>query len=149
MLVGEYCNRDVIVVSQNASIPEAAGLMRTHHVGDLVVVREEGPRRIPAGLLTDRDIVVELLAKGVDLDTVTVGDVMSYELLAVREGEDLLETLKLMRAKGVRRVPVVDQNEALTGILAVDDMIELLAEMLVDVSRLIIREQRREQQKLR
>lgn len=149
MSVGQYCNRDVVIVTEDTSIREAADLMRTHSVGTLVVVKEEDRGRVPVGLLTDRDIVVELLAEGVDLESVCVGDVMSYELLAVPEQADLLETVKQMRSKGVRRVPVVDQDGTLTGILALDDLIEVLSEVLVDVSRLIAREQHREREKVR
>ncbi|MGF1614178.1 MAG: CBS domain-containing protein [Gammaproteobacteria bacterium] len=149
MSVGQYCNRDVVIVTEDTSIREAADLMRTHSVGTLVVVKEENRGRVPVGLLTDRDIVVELLAEGVDLESVCVGDVMSYELLAVPEQADLLETVKQMRSKGVRRVPVVDQDGTLTGILALDDLIEVLSEVLVDVSRLIAREQHREREKVR
>lgn len=149
MSVGQYCNRDVVIVTEGTSIREAADLMRTHSVGTLVVVKEESRGRVPVGLLTDRDIVVELLAEGVDLESVCVGDVMSYELLAVPEQADLLETVKQMRSKGVRRVPVVGQDGTLAGILALDDLIEVLSEVLVDVSRLIAREQHREREKVR
>lgn len=146
MSAGEYCNRSVVVISREASIQEAAELMRKHHVGDLVVVEERADRNRPVGLVTDRDIVVELIAKGVDLDSVIVGDIMSFELLAAGEDDDLLFTIKRMRAKGVRRIPVLDRGGALIGILALDDVIDLLAEMLVDVARIIVREQKREQE---
>lgn len=146
MSVGEYCNRSVVVISREASIQEAAELMRKHHVGDLVVVEERADRKRPVGLVTDRDIVVELIAKGVDLDSVIVGDIMSFELLSAGEDDDLLFTIKRMRAKGVRRIPVLDRGGALIGILALDDVIDLLAEMLVDVARIIVREQKREQE---
>src|SRR4030065_513698 len=82
--------------------------LRTHHVGDLVVVEEKAGQRIPVGILTDRDLVIEILAKDVDMNAVTVGDVMSGELLTARASDGLYETLQRMRAKGVRRVPVVN-----------------------------------------
>jgi CBS domain-containing protein len=121
--------------------------MRTQHVGDLIVVEEHDGKRIPVGIVTDRDIVLEVIAKDVDLNAVAIGDVMSFELTTANEDDEVLETVKLMRAKGVRRVPVVDKQGALVGILAVDDLIELLQELVADIGSLIIREQKREQRK--
>jgi len=145
MKVGEVCNREVVWVDREASIREAARLMRRHHVGDLVVAEEvRGGRRIPIGILTDRDIVVELLAEQVPLEAVAIGDVMTFELLTAGEDDEVMETLQQMRSRGVRRVPVVDASGALAGILAVDDLIELVAEQLSDLVKLIGIEQQRE-----
>lgn len=145
MSVGEICNRNVAVVEKERSIQEAAELMRKCHVGDLIVVGYDHNRKIPIGIVTDRDIVVELIAKKIPTDAVTVGDVMSYELVTAMEDDDLLQTLKLMRAKGARRLPVVDSGGSLVGILTVDDIVGLLAETLSDVSKLIERQQHLEQ----
>ncbi len=147
MLVGEFCNRDVVIVDKTSSVRQASQLMRSQHVGDLVVVEERDGQRIPVGIITDRDIVLEVIAKDVDLDAVTIGDVMSFDLTTASEDDAVLETVKLMQAKGVRRVPVVDKRGALVGILAVDDLIELMRELVGDVSSLIVREQKREQRK--
>jgi CBS domain-containing protein len=118
--------------------------MRTHHVGDLVVIEEQNGRRIPVGIVTDRDIVIEVLAKNINLDAVVIGDVMSFDLVTVQEEDDVFDTIERMRTKGVRRVPVVDSQGGLVGILAVDDLIDLVAELLWDVSGLIAQEQKRE-----
>lgn len=77
MPIGEICNREVVIVRKEDSILEAAKLMREYHVGDVVVVDDREGRVIPLGILTDRDIVVELIAKEVPLDSVSVQDVMS------------------------------------------------------------------------
>ena len=102
-------------------------------------------RKVPIGIVTDRDIVVELIAKKVPTDAVTVGDIMSYELVTAMEDDDMLQTLKLMRAKGARRLPIVDARGSLVGVLTVDDIVELLAATLSDVSKLIERQQHLEQ----
>lgn len=145
MRVGEFCNRDVVIVGKDTQVLEAAQLMRSHHVGDLVVVEERAGKRIPVGIITDRDIVVEVIAKNVALDAVSIGDVMSFELVTARDEDEVLETIELMREKGVRRIPIVDKEGGLAGILAVDDLIELLQELVADVGGLIAREQKREQ----
>ena len=147
MTVGEYCNREVIIVSQSESIRDAALLMRKYHVGDLVVVRGEAEKRVPIGILTDRDIVVEISAMGVDPDSVSVGDAMSFELVTIETDADILAAINTMRSKGIRRLPVVDKDGKLAGILTTDDVIDLIAEQLVDLSRLTLLEQRREQEK--
>lgn len=147
MKVGEICNREVIVVDREAAILEAAQLMRRRHVGDVVVTEEREGARFPVGILTDRDIVVELLAEQIPLDALAVGDAMSFELLTVGEEEEVMDAIQRMRGRGVRRAPVVDPGGALAGILAVDDLIELIAEQLGDLVKLIGNEQQREVQR--
>ena len=144
MTIGKVCNREVVFIHAQASIPEAARLMREYHVGDLVVVKEKTGKRVPVGIVTDRDIVLEVIAEGVGMDDVCVGDIMSDNLVTARESDGLLETIKLMRAKGIRRLPVVNDDNELVGILSVDDLIDLLSEQIVDLTRLIAREQGRE-----
>lgn len=147
MRVGEICNREVVVVDREAAILEAARLMRRHHVGSVVITEERGGTRVPVGILTDRDIVVELLAEQVPLDAVSVGDAMSSELLTVGEEEEVMDAIQRMRGRGVRRAPVVGRSGALAGILAVDDLIDLIAEQLSDLVKLIGNEQQREVQR--
>jgi len=144
MAIGDICTRDTVFTTRDSSIAAAAGLMREHHVGDLVVVEEKGGRRIPVGILTDRDLVIEILAKGVDMNSLTVGDLMIEDLVTARESDGLYETIQRMRAKGVRRVPVVDANNSLIGIVSVDDLLDLLADELSALARLVSREQARE-----
>lgn len=141
MSAGEYCNREVVVVLKSEPVSEAISLMRSHHVGDVVVVESTATGMIPVGILTDRDIVLEILAEGVDLDAVSIGDVMSYELVTVTEDTKLIDTIKLMRDKGVRRIPVVNQQGELEGLLTVDDLLDLLAEQVTDIASLIRKEQ--------
>lgn len=144
MCVGEICNREVIIIDRKGSIREAAGLMRKYHVGNVVVVEQRDDERIPVGILTDRDIVLEFIALDVDIDSVTVGDAMSFELLIAREEDGVMETINRMRSKGVRRIPVVNNRGGLVGILAVNDLIEVLSEQLMDLSKLIMGGQQRE-----
>ncbi|HKL80945.1 MAG TPA: CBS domain-containing protein [Desulfobacter sp.] len=147
MGVGEVCNREVIVIDREGSIREAAGLMRKYHVGNVVVVEEKNEERFPVGILTDRDIVLDLIALDVDINAVTVGDAMSFELITAREDDDVVETIKRMRHKGVRRIPVVNDRGGLEGILAVDDLIDYISEQLTDLARLVMGEPQRESEK--
>jgi CBS domain-containing protein len=144
MSVGYYCKRSVVTASKQDSIATAAQLMRHHHVGCLVIVEETGAGNKPVGVLTDRDLVVEILAAELTPDDVTVGDIMSFELLTAWETDSIWETLQRMRVKGVRRVPVVDDKGLLAGILSSDDLLEVLSEELSQLAKLSNREQQRE-----
>jgi CBS domain-containing protein len=141
MTIGKFCNREVIIAEKNCTVAEVAKLMRHHHVGDVVIVNTNGDRAIPVGILTDRDIVIELIACDVPLDSVTAGDVMSYELVTAREEDSIGDTLQHMRAKGIRRVPVVNEAGELEGILSVDDLLELLVDELNLIAKVPFREQ--------
>lgn len=144
MPVGEICNREVVIMQAGKSALEAAQLMRQHHVGDVVVVEDRGGFRVPIGIVTDRDLVVEIVAPGLDPSAITVGDIMAPELATVTENIGVFEAIQYMRTKGVRRLPVVDGNGGLIGILAVDDLLELLADELLLLAKLVKREQKKE-----
>lgn len=149
MAIGEICNREVIVVAPETTISEAAQLMRQHHVGDVVVVTETGGRRQPVGIVTDRDVVVEVVATGLDPAVLTVGDIMVPDLATVPEKTGVFEAIRYMRDQGVRRMPVVGEDGSLIGILALDDLLELLGEELGALARLVAREQGKEVQNRR
>ena len=145
MLIADVCTRDVVIVEPHEPILTAVKLMRDQHVGDVVLIdKQENGKRVPVGILTDRDILLEVIAKGVDMNTITVGDVVTYELLTAGENDEVSDVIKQMRSQGVRRVPVVDGSGALVGILSFDDLVDLLTEQMSDLVGLIGREQRRE-----
>jgi CBS domain-containing protein len=144
MAVGEICNREVVIAEKKLSIKEAAGLMRSHHVGDLVVVEEKAGRRQPVGVVTDRDIVVEVVAAGVNPEALTVADIMGPDVATVHESEGVFEALRYMRNKGVRRMPVTDREGGLIGILTLDDLLSLLAEEMTELAKLVSHERKRE-----
>jgi CBS domain-containing protein len=104
--------------------------MRQNHVGSLVVVDETGGKRIVVGMLTDRDIVTSVLASDLDCSTLTVEDVMSTDVVTVREDDSLIDVMQIMRRKGVRRVPVVGAEGELLGLVTLDDLLEILAQEL-------------------
>ncbi len=148
MKTGEVCNRTVVIVSRETTLGEAAKLMREHHVGSLVVSKNTYGRK-PVGIVTDRDMVVEVMAADLDYRTLTVGEIMGDKLVLAKEGDDTLDTLKLMRASGVRRIPVVTDKGDLAGIVTVDDLLEIVAEELEAVVHAIGNEQRKETKRRR
>ena len=146
MPVGEICTREVVIVKRQDSIFEAANLMRSFHVGDVVVVEEKDGQAVPVGILTDRDIVVEIVAKNVPLDSVFVEDIMSSDLQVVQEDRGIWDSLQCMRARGVRRIVVVNVAGGLVGIVTADDLLELLAGELSDLVKIMTREREKERE---
>jgi CBS domain-containing protein len=133
---GDLCTRNVVISHRDLAVNDAARLMREQHVGCLVVIDETVAGRIPVGLLTDRDIVTAVVARDVDARTLRVEDVMTAGPVLARDTDSLFEAMKAMRRAGARRVPVVDDRGALQGLLALDDVIEVVGEemsLLVEV----------------
>jgi len=144
MPISEVCNREVVIVQPGETVLEAAQIMRRHHVGDVVVVEERGGRRVPVGIVTDRDLVLEVMAPQIDPATITVRDILTTDLVTIKKDAGLFEAIEYMHAKGVRRLPVVDDNGGLIGILTLDDLIELLSDEMTALARLVKHEQKKE-----
>jgi len=144
MPIGEICTREVIVCSRSTSIQESAQLMRQHHVGDLVVVDESEDKRMPVGIITDRDIVTSVVAVKLDPTVFSAGDLVSREIVTMREDQGVFDAIRHMRMHGIRRMPVTDQGGALVGIVSIDDLIQLLAEEMGNLAKLISKEQSQE-----
>lgn len=144
MSVDKICNHNVVTVPVDASVADVAARMREAHVGNVIVTEYRGGRQVPVGVVTDRDIVVEIIAPQVDSSAVAAKDVMSGNVVTVNRDNGVEFAVAAMRKAGVRRVAVVDQDGALVGVLSVDDVIEHLANTLGDIAEMLRTEQRRE-----
>jgi len=127
MRIREICSRVIVVTEAHTSLREAARLMRDHHVGALVVIEKRDGATWPVGIVTDRDIVVEVVAAGVNADALTVRDVMSSDLVLAQENDGVFEAVERMQDNGTRRLPVVTADGVLVGILTLDDVLRMLA----------------------
>lgn len=142
MPICDVCVRDVVVATKDTTVLDAALLMRRHHVGDLVVVEERADgRKVPVRIVTDRDIVVSVVAPRLNAAVYTVGDLAIRELVTVTEDQGVFEAIQQMRMTGVRRMPVVDRAGGLVGIISVDDLVQLLSQEMSELAKLISREQ--------
>ena len=121
-MLGKICTKPVVTASAQMTVDQAARAMRSKNVGALVVVNAGRP----IGMLTDRDVAVEVVAKGMDPDTVRVGDVMHKRPITIREDLGIFDAARVFAKTGVRRLPVVTKSGVLVGIIAVDDLIMLL-----------------------
>jgi predicted transcriptional regulator len=144
MSVDKICNPNVVTAPADANIADVAARMREAHVGDVVITEYRQGREVPIGVITDRDIVIEVMAPGIDPNAVAAKDIMSSDIVAVKRENGVEFALAAMRKAGVRRVAVVDQDDALVGVLSVDDVIEHLSAMLGDIAEMLRTEQRKE-----
>jgi CBS domain-containing protein len=144
MTTGEVCNRHVVISKPDASLLDAAQLMKNHHVGDVVVVGDTNGQRIPIGILTDRDVALCVADRPKQLDELKVSDVMSSGIVTAPESQSLYDAVKRMQSHGIRRLPIVNAAGGLEGILTFDDIIDLLSEELADLAKLVVREHDRE-----
>jgi CBS domain-containing protein len=134
MSVRNVFNPNVATIDAAADVAQAAVLMRQEHVGDLIVTSHRDGSTVPVGVITDRDIVVEIVAKAVSPANVRVGDMLKKDLVSLREDHGLRFALGRMREAGVRRAPVVDEAGRLIGVLTIDDAIDHLAGELSDIA---------------
>lgn len=145
MLLFEMCTPDVIYCAPQMSVLAASRLMRERHVGDIVVVddNDEGDQ-LPLGMVTDRDIVIEVLALGRDPEAVEVREIMRKPAVIARANEDVSQAVERMKVHGVRRLPVLGDDRRLAGIVTLDDLLRQLAADATQLVEIMVREQGRE-----
>jgi CBS domain-containing protein len=136
MNTGQLCNRSPITVRKSDELIRAAQLMREKHIGYLVVVEPDVADQSlrPVGVLTDRDIVVSVVARETDPRALRVGDVMTQQPVTIDVTEPVEKALREMRRIGVRRLPVTGRRGELIGVLSLDDVLEVLAGELQNVA---------------
>ncbi len=142
MLVGSLCSRPPLTVPTGAPISDVARLMRDRHIGAVVVTDGERPRA--AGMITDRDIVRAQLARTADLSRLSAGEIMTPHPLVIGEEEPVDGAIAHLRARGVRRAPVVSRDGTLVGLISVDDLFAHLARQLIRMAEVVAGQRRDE-----
>lgn len=137
MSVGEVCTREFVTVRKDESLATAARLMLDQHVGMVLVVEDPGTSPVPIGVVTDRDIVRCLVQRGGSLAGLQVREVLTPEPLVLLEEDDVPQAIDRLRARGVRRAPVIDRHGVLIGVVSVDDLFAWLAGQLDHLARLV------------
>ncbi|MCA1246949.1 CBS domain-containing protein [Massilia sp. MS-15] len=136
MHIRDICTSEAAHCTRDETVQGAALMMRRRHVGDVVVVDRLDGASVPVGILTDRDIVVSVIAPGLDPASLQVGDIMADDLLLAHVTDDVYGTIERMRQRGIRRVPVIDEQGNLAGIVSADDLFEFLAQEMAELSRI-------------
>jgi CBS domain-containing protein len=145
MLLKDICVLDVACCDRDASILEAARLMRQHHTGDLIVVDDPNGDRVPVGIVTDRDIVIEVLANELDPATTKVSRAMNAKLVVAGAAETLEDAIDRMRLHGVRRLPILKHEGSLLGIVTLDDLLRMHSAEATALADIVSKEQTHEQ----
>lgn len=136
MSLTRLCRHPLVAVDDTATLADAARLMRTQHVGALVVVnRQEGPHPHVLGLVTDRDLAVEVLARDLPAGQLHVGALVGGTPVVVPAQASLGEAAHAMREAGVRRLLVVNEEHALVGLVSADDLLEAMAGELTELAQ--------------
>ena len=149
MSIKDICKRDLVTVGRDDTIFKAAELMRQNHVGDVLVSEKKDDVNLPTGIITDRDIVIEVVAPGLDPRVITVGDIMVPRLSTIEEDAGIFDAIKLMTSKGIRRLPVIDKFGGLAGIVTLDDLLLMMAKESFSIAMLLSNEQKNESLKRR
>lgn len=136
MSVGRICTRVVATASPDESVRTLADRMAEHNVGTVVVVENEKP----VGIVTDRDLAVRVVAAGLDAETTPADDIMTEEIRSLDEGTPIEDGLAAMKGSGVRRIVVTGEDGRLAGILALDDVLELLVEEAESIGAVLRKE---------
>lgn len=135
MKLADFCSRRVVTEEATASLRSASLTMRNAHVGALVVVERKGGVTRPVGILTDRDIVVAVIAvAGARPEDIRVCDAMSTPLAVARADEGVFEAVATMRDKAVRRLPVIDVDGGLLGMVTLDDLLGVISTELANLA---------------
>lgn len=129
-----FYKTDVKTVTPDHLVTEAAQMMRDFRVGDVVVVQNNGDKRVPVGLLTDRDITIGCVAESLDrLAEISVEEVMTKNPVCAREDEELYDIAQKMRHNGVGRMPVVDAQGMLIGIITAKNILAIISDELTEI----------------
>ena len=134
MTISKISNHKVITLSTDKTVLDVARLMREKNIGNVIIVNDENQ---PVGIITDRDITIKIVADEISPNQMLVSDVMSSDLLVLKEYQTIQEALDMMSAKGVRRAPVVNESNNLTGIVSSDDLALLVADEIESYGKLI------------
>ena len=129
----DFATSVVTVVEPETNALTVAQLMRQHHIGAVVVVEAQDRSR-PVGIVTDRDLVLELIAEGLDPAVFTAGDIMSVNPVLASPAMDVMDAVQLMSAHRLRRLIVADDENRLVGIVTMEDVLELLTRELADLA---------------
>lgn len=140
MNVGDICSKNVVYVLQQDSVLDVARIMREQHVGSVVVVDNTNGEIRPQGMITDRDLVLEVLAANIDPSVLKAEDILTCELICVTETHDVSEALKYLRYYGVKRAPVVNVNGLLVGLFSIEDSLGTLSEEFSEIVKLLSNE---------
>ncbi len=137
--VGQICNRKPVTCAHDAEIRDVVNLMRDEQVGSVILTQKMVDGTRPYGVVTDRDLVVRVIAAGLDIETLTIRDVATTDLKSIHENDRIGDAIHMMREAEIKRLPVVDTLGRLIGIISGDDLLLHLANEVQELASLFMR----------
>jgi CBS domain-containing protein len=131
MPIKDFCTKNVVTARGDETVADAAKMMRDKNVGTIVVVDRQA---VPIGMITDRDVAINVAAEGKNPASTRIKEVMSEDLIVLNEERGVFEAVKTMCEQGVRRVPIVDGEGRLSGILSLDDLLMIFGEEMASIA---------------
>lgn len=135
MNLESLCQHELVTIDTNATLPEAAARMRERHVGCLLVTSDEGGGPQAVGVLTDRDLAIEVVARGLAPADLRVGQIATSTIVTVPGSAGVHDAVEVMSNAGVRRLLVTDGQHGVIGILSVDELVGAISAQLAGLSR--------------
>jgi CBS domain-containing protein len=136
MKIADICTRELVMADKDASLQQAAALMRQHHVGTLVVIANAAEGIQVVGIVTDRDVVIEAVARGLDVKQTSIGRLAENKLAGVPDSATIEEAIAAMKKRGVRRLLVANEAGHLSGIVSLDDLLDAVAHDVAELARI-------------
>ncbi|PKG99582.1 CBS domain-containing protein [Paraglaciecola sp. MB-3u-78] len=148
MNVGEICSKNVVYVLKQDSVLDIARVMREQQVGLVVVVDNISGELMPKGIISDHDLVLEVLAANIAPSVLKAEDILTCELFCVTETHNVKKALKYLRYYGVRSAPVVNVKGVLVGLFSIEDALAILSEEFSELMKLMSYELMNDKQKI-
>lgn len=137
MNVGSICSHHLVTISRSGTLQQAATLMREHHVGSLVVTETRPEAEHIVGIVTDRDLAIEVLARGFDGEHMEVGQMIDGRVVSAPQEASLMDAVELMQVAGVRRLLVRTEDRQVVGVVSFDDLFEACVAQLNGLARVL------------
>ncbi|MDD5416760.1 MAG: CBS domain-containing protein [Candidatus Aenigmarchaeota archaeon] len=135
MLIKDVMRTNVITIKPRASVREAAEIMTKNKIGSLIVISPEGRA---VGIITGSDIITDLVAIGGNSEDVTVEEIMSSDIITISPNDTLEEAAEIMAENRIKKLPVIDENGMLAGIVTASDLIAFEKRLVEKISELIV-----------
>lgn len=140
MRVRDICRQQMHLIGPGITARAAAEAMRDAHVATLLVADEAAGEAALLGVVTDRDLVLRVMAVGASAEAVAVADAMTRQVVVCRDDQDIADAIRLMRSSGVRRLPVLDAAGRPIGLVTADDLYSALAAQMRDLGQMTLKE---------
>jgi CBS domain-containing protein len=144
MSIKSVCNTEVVTIDKNSVLREVASLMQKYHVGSVIVTEGFNGKRVPAGIITDRDIAL-CVGSSPKPEGLPVESVMQSQPLTIKTSDGIYETIAKMKEHGIKRLPVVSENGSLFGIICADDLLGLMGEEINNLAKISETQVKKEQ----